>query len=145
MLISLSHVIPFAPLGRYSAHSPTFPSLHLRHSSLSNPSVAPPASQLILQPFFRFTYVTWRAAHDCRSRISAKVNIKEEICTCITVPLKYLSMASLSFPTLRRCFEICIRRRSPSPGLQVLHYVATRLFTSLIYIIKIFTTLQALC
>ena len=67
----------------WSAHSPTFPSLHLRHSSFSNPSVALPRSQLILQPFRcftyvtahsptvlslylrhrLFTYVTWRAAH----------------------------------------------------------------------------------
>ena len=67
-----------------SAHSPIFPSLHLRHSSFSNPSVALPTSQLILQPFRcftyitahsptllllllrhrLFTYVTWRAAHD---------------------------------------------------------------------------------
>ena len=39
------------------AHSPTFPSLHLRHSSFSNPSIALPTSQLILQPFRRFTYV----------------------------------------------------------------------------------------
>ena len=65
-------------------HSPTFPSLHLRHSQFSNPSVALPTSQLILQPFRCFTYVTahsptllplllrhrlityvtWRAAHD---------------------------------------------------------------------------------
>ena len=42
----------------------------LRHSSLSNPSVALPTSQLILQPFFLFSYVTGsslnvtsRAAH----------------------------------------------------------------------------------
>ena len=40
------------------AHSPTFPSLHLRHNSFSNPSVALPTSQLILQPFHRFIYVT---------------------------------------------------------------------------------------
>ena len=33
------------------AHSPTFSSLHLRYSSFSNPSVALPTSQLILQPF----------------------------------------------------------------------------------------------
>ena len=38
--------------------APTFPSLHLRHKSFSNPSVALPTSQLILQPFFRFSYVT---------------------------------------------------------------------------------------
>ena len=40
------------------AHSPTFPSLHLRHNSFSNPSIALPTSQLILQPFRCFTYVT---------------------------------------------------------------------------------------
>ena len=40
------------------AHSPTFPSLHLRHNSFSNPSVALPTSQLNLQPFRCFTYVT---------------------------------------------------------------------------------------
>ena len=32
--------------------------LDLRHSSFSNPSVASPKSQFILQPFFRFSYVT---------------------------------------------------------------------------------------
>ena len=40
------------------AHSPTFPSLHLSHSTVSNPSVASPTSQFIVQPFFRFSYVT---------------------------------------------------------------------------------------
>ena len=66
-----------------SAHSRNFHSLHLRHSSFSNPSFALPTSQLLLQPFrcftyvtahsptllslllrlWLFTYVTWRAAH----------------------------------------------------------------------------------
>ena len=32
--------------------------IHLRHNSFSNPSVALPTSQLILQPFFHFSYVT---------------------------------------------------------------------------------------
>ena len=36
----------------------TFPLLHLRHNSISNPSLALPTSQLILQPFHCFTYVT---------------------------------------------------------------------------------------
>ena len=40
------------------AHSPTLTSLYLRHSSFSNPSVASPTSQLILQPFFHFSYFT---------------------------------------------------------------------------------------
>ena len=44
--------------GKLGEWAPTFPSLHLRHNSFSNPSVALPMSQLILQPFFRFSYVT---------------------------------------------------------------------------------------
>ena len=42
------------------AHSPNFQLLHLRHSSFwfSTLSVNSPTSQLILQPFPRFTYVT---------------------------------------------------------------------------------------
>ena len=39
-------------------HYPTFQSLHLRYNSFSNPSVALPTSQLIVQPFRRFTQVT---------------------------------------------------------------------------------------
>ena len=50
-----------------TAHSPTLPLLHLRHSSFSNPSFASTTSQvlhlihlaeLIFQPFHHFTYVT---------------------------------------------------------------------------------------
>ena len=41
-----------------TTHSPTLPSLYLCHSSFSNSSVASPTSQFILQPFFRFSYVT---------------------------------------------------------------------------------------
>ena len=41
-----------------TTHSPTVPSLYLHHSSFSNPSVASRTSQFILQPFFRFSYVT---------------------------------------------------------------------------------------
>ena len=41
-----------------TAHSTTFPPLHLRHSPFYNLSAASPTSQLILQPFRRFTYVT---------------------------------------------------------------------------------------
>ena len=40
-----------------TAHSPTLPSPYLRHSSIY-PSVTSPTSQLILQPFLRFSYVT---------------------------------------------------------------------------------------
>ena len=62
---------PFRHFIYVTAHSPNLPrhftyvtthltllSLHLRHSSFSNPSVALPTSQFLLQPFFRFSYVT---------------------------------------------------------------------------------------
>ena len=43
-----------------TAHSdsPSFLSLHLHHSSFSNPFLALPMSHLILQPFYSFTYIT---------------------------------------------------------------------------------------
>ena len=64
---------PFRHFTYVTSHSPTLPSLYLRHNSFSNISVASPTSQLcsfsnlsvtsltsqvILQPFCRFTYVT---------------------------------------------------------------------------------------
>ena len=58
--IGLERVIlqPLHCFSYVTAHSPTLPSLHLHHSSFSNPSVASPTSQVILQPFRRFTYIT---------------------------------------------------------------------------------------
>ena len=49
---------PFRHFTYVATHSPTLPSLYLRHSSFSNPSVDTPTSQFIVQPFFRFSYVT---------------------------------------------------------------------------------------
>ena len=59
-LIHLAELIlhPFHHSTYVTTHSPNLPSLYLRHSSFSNPSVASPTSQFILQPFFRFSYVT---------------------------------------------------------------------------------------
>ena len=53
-----SPILTLLHLRHSSGHSPNFPSLHLRHSSFSNPSVGLPTSQLILQPFRCFIYVT---------------------------------------------------------------------------------------
>ena len=64
-----SQLILLQPFHRFTyvtAHSPTLPLLHLRHSSFSNSelcsfsnlSVTSPTPQLILQPFRRYTYVT---------------------------------------------------------------------------------------
>ena len=49
---------PFHHFTYVTTNSPTLPSLYLRHSSFSNPSVASPTSKFILQPFFRFSYIT---------------------------------------------------------------------------------------
>ena len=43
-------------VGKWALHH--FPSLHLRNNSFSSSSVALPTSQFILQPSFRFSYVT---------------------------------------------------------------------------------------
>ena len=51
-------IVDVCRLRMSSAHSPTFPSLHLRHNSFSNPSVALLMSQLILHPFRCFSYIT---------------------------------------------------------------------------------------
>ena len=55
---SSAHYPNFPSFTYVTAHSPTVPSLYLRHSSFSNSSVALPMSQLILQLFFRFSHVT---------------------------------------------------------------------------------------
>ena len=49
---------PFRHFTYVTAHYPTFPSVYLRHSSFSNPSVASPTSQFVHQSFFRIFYVT---------------------------------------------------------------------------------------
>ena len=108
---------PFRHFTYVTAHSPTFPSFHLRHSSFSNPSVALPTSQLILQPFralylrhssfsnpsVRFTYVT---AHSQ------------------TLPLLHLHHSSFSNPSFA------------SPTSQALHlrYLASRPCRKVLYI-----------
>ena len=90
---------------RYTVHSPTLLSLLLRHklfkSSFSNLWVTSPTSQLIIQPFHRFTYVT---AHSP------------------TLPLLHLRHTSFSNPSFasltsqalhlnhlasRACFTLC--------------------------------------
>ena len=68
-----SAVYLYISISMSSAHSPSFPSFHLSHSSFSNPSlslpshssfwfsklsVTSPTSQLILHPFRCFPYVT---------------------------------------------------------------------------------------
>ena len=48
---------PFCHFTYITTHSRTLLSLYLHHSSFSNLSIASLTSQLIFQPFFRFSYV----------------------------------------------------------------------------------------
>ena len=75
---------PFRHFTYVTTHSPVLPSLYLCHSSFSNPSVALPTSQFILQPFLRFFYVT-----------SSLLNSPGE------PPMLYNS----TLPTINRCLQ----------------------------------------
>ena len=83
-----------------SAHSLTFPSLHLRYNSFSNPSVASPTSQNILQPLRRFTYVK---AHSP------------------TLPLLHLRHSSFSNPSFASPAMTITVNSDHSPTLLSLH------------------------
>ena len=78
---------PFLRFTYVTAHSPTLPSLYLRHSSFSNFSVALRTSQLILQPFRRFTYVTTHSPTPRFTYVTAHSP---------TVPLLHLRHSSFS-------------------------------------------------
>ena len=75
-----------------SAHS----SLHLRHNSFSNPSVASPTSQLILQAFSHFTYVT--AHSDSPSFLSLHLRHSSFSNPSLTLPMSQLILQPF------RCF-----------------------------------------
>ena len=79
------------------AHSPTFPSIHLLHSSFSNPSFALPTSQLILQPFRYFAYVT---AHS-PTLLSLLLRHRAHSPTFPSIHLLHSSFSNLSLLRLR--------------------------------------------
>ena len=95
------------------AHSPSFLSLHLRHRSFSNPSLALPTSQLILQPFRCFTYVT---AH---SLALLSLLVRHRIFTYITLRAAhglYVDFFVLSVPVL---FGAFVSEMSPSKTTKI--------------------------
>ena len=86
------------------AHSPTFPSLYLRHNSFSNssvplpksqlilnPSVASPTSQFILQTVFRFSYE--------QSSVS-KLSVTSPTSQLILQPFRRFTYITARSPTL---------------------------------------------
>ena len=107
----------FRRFNNVTAHSPTFSLLHLchssfsnnfflhlHHSSFSNSSFALPTSQLILQPFRHFTYVT---AHSP------------------TLPLLHLRHSSFSNPSFAS---------PTSQALHLIHLASRPYFTGFSYI-----------
>ena len=86
-----------------SAHSPILPLLHLHHNSFSNSSIALPTSQLILQPFLHFTYVTTHFT---------------------TLPTLYLRHSSFSNPSVALpTSQFILQHSFASPTSQALHLI----------------------
>ena len=126
-----------------SVHFPTFPSLHLLHNSFSNPSVGLPTSQLILQrfrcftyvtvhspTFFRFSYVTSSSINElCSfsnlSVTSPKAQLILQPFRCFTyvsahsptLPLLYLRHSSFSKPFFRFSYVTSSSLNSPGEPL----------------------------
>ena len=97
-------------LWRSSAHSPTFPALHLRHKSFSNPSVASPMSQFILQAFFRFSYAT-------SFSLNSPGESPMEWAELILQPFRHFTYVTTHFPTIPSLYLVTAR----SPTLPLLH------------------------
>ena len=76
------------------AHSPSFPSLHLHHTSFSKLSVISPTPQLILQPFRRFTYAT---AHSPTPSFASPTS---QLCSSPTFSSLDLRHSSFSNPSV---------------------------------------------
>ena len=88
---------PFRHFTYVRAHSPTLPSLYLRHSSFSNPSVASLTSHLILQSLFRFSYVT---GSSLTSQLILQPFRRFTYITAHSPTLPLLHLRHSTFPTL---------------------------------------------
>ena len=130
----MSSAQPFRPFTYVTTHFPTLPSLYLRHSSYSNPPFASPmpqfsyttsssqssfsklsvtstTSQLILQPFRRFTYVK---AHSptlplFHLRHSSFSNTSFASSTSQALLLIHLASRPYNFPILIYCISIKLK------------------------------------
>ena len=96
------------------AYSPTFPPLHLRHNSFSNPSVdeqssfsnlsvTSPTLQLILQPFRRLIYVTAHSPtlpllHLRHSSFSKPSFVSPKLCHRLFTYVMWRAVHGLTYP-----------------------------------------------
>ena len=87
-----------------TAHSPTLPSLYLRHSSFSNPSVASPTSQLILSRAHSPSFPSLHLRHSSFSNPSLALLTSQDILQpfrCFTYATSTFSNPSFASPTLQ--------------------------------------------
>ena len=89
-----------------SGHSPTFSSLHLRHNSFWNPSVAWSTSQYILQPFFRFSYVTSSSLNSPSEPPMSRAH--SPTFPSLHLPHSSFSNPSVALPTWRSFYNLSV-------------------------------------
>ena len=104
---------PFRHFTYVTTHSQTLPSLYLRHSSFSNPSVASPTSQICIQ-----CYIQWSRAH---SPIFPSLHLRHNSFSDPSVALPTSQLILQPF----RCFTYVIAHSPTFLSLLLRH----RLFT----------------
>ena len=90
-----------------TTHSPTLPSLYLRHSSFSNLSVASPISQFIIQPLFRFSYVTSSSFASPTSQALLSLPLRHKLFFRFT----YVTSSSFASPTSQALLSLLLRHK----------------------------------
>ena len=109
-----------------TAHSPTLPSLYLRHSSFSNPSLASPSTHFILQPFFLFSYVTSSSLNELCS--FSNIFVTSPTSQLILQPFRrftYLTTHSPTLPLLHLRHRSFSNPSFASPTSQALHLMSS--------------------
>ena len=106
-----------APFTYITAHSPTLPSLYLRHNSFSNPSIASPTSQLILivQSFSHFTYATAHSPTLPSLYLLHKLFSNPSVAS-LTSPGEPSTMFCCHSDYCTSCFHFCLDTRRRSSG-----------------------------
>ena len=113
-----------------TTHSPTRPSLYLRHSSFSNPSVASPTSQFILKTYFRFFYVTGSSLTSPGEPPMflmgsfSNLSVTSPTSQLILQPFRrftYVTAHSPTVPLLHQCHSSFSNPSFTSPTTQALH------------------------
>ena len=140
---------PFRRFTYVTAHSPTLPLFHLRHSSFSNPSFASPTSQalhlillgrrpcfvcvcvcvqLILQPFRHFTYGTTLSATLPSLYLRHSLFLNPSVASPTSQPIlqsfsrfTYVTTHSPTLPLLHLCHNSFYNPSVASSSLQTLH------------------------